>query len=1838
MLGVNDNYSERVFTEIIPLKFDELKETIRKQISNVSDTSLLDVMLPYILNKLKKGTDLTEICELEIFWEESSLVYGMDYRTIFTCMIERYKYHQIDLLSLFLKLGIALPFVYQWIVEEKLIFKVPLRAYSHCLAIDCPIVISLGPDSIGKSTLLNKIYSAKFITNKAGVLSDGIDVLFSTPEFLCGFTIFDIHGHACKQKHLLEVFFKMMPLENCWILLQIRSVDETDMALKMLKSFGIDDVQIICIVRDFKGANNQEIEKLMNNRQNQVLYIRKIEEGNPAFNANLAVQREKLFMATGIGESSKKPDGVELQNEDHNVYMGIENRVRSKQFQDICIDITDDATRNFSLFIDEQLKRISVNMPNLQTYLFKHIDFNMKIQHEENKKIQLAGKDTEGRQETLTTTDQTIVSLSKTKASTTPSDLVREYNKKFIQQYFHLINEMNKRVSVWQTPILSPLLKERNGIVNDLEKCTSAIRELEKKKHDSQQGTEDLTQTAEIERLLKEKENLEERKKENSKLIDNKTINRDFFMRELLAIYGDEEFLRRSHSDNSSSQAKEFDKDLYINAFIEYMIKGNEIEIIDGDNNTFNSGIVSEIIRGLQTKYGEIGEEAPFVVSVIGPQSTGKSTLLNMLFGCNFQMSAGRCTKGLYASVFKTKYVRARTLLVLDTEGLLSIEKANEEYDKKLTLFSMACSQIMLVNLNGEINAAMKKILTISLFVANQLKVLKTRPVIIFILRNMMDLNVDKQREMIANVKKALKEVIELSKLELSQVLDFKEEKAFFLMLSAFNKDSVYNKGKELFQTSSTNAKFAALVQDLREKTFAEADSFDKKFQSLSDWVKQATEVWTTIDLFNDMLMIDSIKEINERKELGDIITKIMENLIEPHPSKTSFRSKLEEILETQEELMNASGDLVDATIYQQFDVEEESFKEKVKTRFDNEVKSKTYEEKLKKEYKDRLYYAITASKTQAIQKYKAIAEKRKIKNVVQAVLTDLQNRSEIEILKWQRIQQNISDEEKRKQKAKIIEEFTKLMDNRKKETEFEMNKNKKTRIQWEAFVNQHIKSARGTLPVEKHFFSISALGEESAGGDSHNVIRLIERATSAGSPDVLLKIPSLIQRKLNYSKSNKATPSAGRVNSTVGKIYVEHSRNSVWRQRWNEWTQWIPEIFRRSRSTESNHDTTTSSFASEGKIHNALAFCEDKEVAILIYSMFLEMYDYLETSIEKEVNDSAEYQITCLKQNLLQIYAKMNELNQRFLNDEDLEFTIHFGAEIIEWLFVIIVNKMFTDEENTYKKLQEDFEKSLAKLLEEFKKRLDATFGDVENAKDMASKMFNNIKNISSFAMGTEYKHELKQATFLNANKLVELSDQVFYQTNGHFDANGIYEYITQMIDYMKKVYSKHFESKAIEVQTKRAENYVSECSQQYENLIKKLETLEKIFTNYNTWDASDNELHRTTFTAFFKAFLEGGQNVSPYITTYLTPLGLGYLHSGIELRHSEKLFDHISVAIYQITNPKVFLTTFKDQITSLRDRNRENWTTFILSDDIKREKDRIKIENQVKALGCIEQCPYCGCKCTEITERHDAHRSNKHRLMAFKGSFELLSNGKKGFVFDLCNSENTIRHSKWKENSSSQLSISESTLVRERMNQYSVGEGDVTITLAWFDSNDLDLHVTCPCGTNIYFGNKHCPTCSGFLDLDMNVCCCGGTCLNRRCSSSIPSESCYFIPAKNGTYKVSVNYFSGPKGTAGKSSRYEVRIQTHSNNHIQRFTGSVEADTERRHVQIGSYEHSGKSLNFIEHVKKNFPTWGNIEAVADAKWEIVLKKAWWQVASRMSQFYGYENNTPAAFQNVTY
>ena len=43
--------------------------------------------------------------------------------------------------------------------------------------------------------------------------------------------------------------------------------------------------------------------------------------------------------------------------------------------------------------------------------------------------------------------------------------------------------------------------------------------------------------------------------------------------------------------------------------------------------------------------------------------------------------------------------------LILDTEGLNSPERSDEEYDRKIVLFTLLCSDVLIINSKGDMTA-----------------------------------------------------------------------------------------------------------------------------------------------------------------------------------------------------------------------------------------------------------------------------------------------------------------------------------------------------------------------------------------------------------------------------------------------------------------------------------------------------------------------------------------------------------------------------------------------------------------------------------------------------------------------------------------------------------------------------------------------------------------------------------------------------------------------------------------------------------------------------------------------------------------------------------------------------------------------------------------------------------------------------------------------------------------------------------------------------------------------------------------------------------------------------
>ncbi len=87
------------------------------------------------------------------------------------------------------------------------------------------------------------------------------------------------------------------------------------------------------------------------------------------------------------------------------------------------------------------------------------------------------------------------------------------------------------------------------------------------------------------------------------------------------------------------------------------------------------------------------------LVAVFGSQSTGKSTLLNALFGCRFGVMDERAREQTTRGIWIAKAKEAN-ILVMDVEGTDGRERGeDQDFERKAALFALASSQVLIVNL-----------------------------------------------------------------------------------------------------------------------------------------------------------------------------------------------------------------------------------------------------------------------------------------------------------------------------------------------------------------------------------------------------------------------------------------------------------------------------------------------------------------------------------------------------------------------------------------------------------------------------------------------------------------------------------------------------------------------------------------------------------------------------------------------------------------------------------------------------------------------------------------------------------------------------------------------------------------------------------------------------------------------------------------------------------------------------------------------------------------------------------------------------------------------------------
>uniref|UniRef100_S4RRJ0 VLIG-type G domain-containing protein n=2 Tax=Petromyzon marinus TaxID=7757 RepID=S4RRJ0_PETMA len=182
----------------------------------------------------------------------------------------------------------------------------------------------------------------------------------------------------------------------------------------------------------------------------------------------------------------------------------------------------------------------------------------------------------------------------------------------------------------------------------------------------------------------------------------------------------------------------------------EMMISGFPLELMDGDAAHVPLIWITSILDGI---INEIGNVKLFVISILGIQSSGKSTLLNAMFGLQFPVGSGRCTRGAYMQLVKVEAEFSKQLgydfvLIVDTEGLRSVvlSNATRSHDNELATFVIGLGNMTVINIFGENPSEMQDILQIAVQAFLIMRKVRLSPSCVFVHQNVGEVNTDDKR------------------------------------------------------------------------------------------------------------------------------------------------------------------------------------------------------------------------------------------------------------------------------------------------------------------------------------------------------------------------------------------------------------------------------------------------------------------------------------------------------------------------------------------------------------------------------------------------------------------------------------------------------------------------------------------------------------------------------------------------------------------------------------------------------------------------------------------------------------------------------------------------------------------------------------------------------------------------------------------------------------------------------------------------------------------------------------------------------------------------------------
>ncbi|XP_065830606.1 uncharacterized protein [Oscarella lobularis] len=530
--------------------------------------------------------------------------------------------------------------------------------------------------------------------------------------------------------------------------------------------------------------------------------------------------------------------------------------------------------------------------------------------------------------------DTLLAAVRRKRATIKTSQLVKEFANYVADGNLAAIQEFQRQLTAWKAPRCRPLLERRRNLLEKFERRLAVLQ---------QTGARETTDN--------EMTCIKSELRKNGLELDLYDVSIDDVWSELTALVDVEVTDETGRRGTLLSKDSDLSKEQLADVYRQWILNGNPMQLLRGHPLYMASEFVSSVLRRIQAE----STRRLFVVSVIGLQSSAKSTLLNYLFGCGFATRAGRCTRGLYASYMQTPEL---DLLILDSEGLMSIEGGGRDFDNQVTLMAMACSHVVIVNHKGELSRQLQELLEIAVFAMKNLEVARLQPDILFVLRDQVDRDAYATKGQLMLMRQGLTARAEKLQVEVNRFVNLNPE-SLYLLPPAFANE--LRNGKEfklptkLFSNESLQLRQRILKVHSERVLKQEAETLVEEFSSFQQWLVHARSVWTTISHFGaSLLHFENMQQIEQRREVSAIYSEIVETLIEaPH----GFVDQCQEHL--QAFMVQYSPDQIDEKVSRHFrdtlDMNASVAKEEAQKRLDDGLKSGNYLPAWKQEFSSKL-------------------------------------------------------------------------------------------------------------------------------------------------------------------------------------------------------------------------------------------------------------------------------------------------------------------------------------------------------------------------------------------------------------------------------------------------------------------------------------------------------------------------------------------------------------------------------------------------------------------------------------------------------------------------------------------------------------------------------------------------------------------------------------------------------------------------------------------------------------------------------------------------------------------